>query len=97
MEGRYSLKNKLCSHKNILPGSIFCLLFVVISQSVNVYHVTLAGVIFEILWLPVIIFSFLIPVLSFLYWRKEKYSFTISLFLFLTNKFTVITIPFFEK
>ena len=58
------------------------LLFWLFSQTINVYKSKVVGAIFEILWLPAILSSFLLPVLSFYFWRKDKFKIT-SKFLYL--------------
>jgi hypothetical protein len=40
----------------------------------NVYHFILVGVIYEILWLPMLIMLFLLPVVSMVFLFKEKFN-----------------------
>ena len=60
--------------KVVLALSVFVLLFVVVSRLINVYQISFVGAIFEILWLPVILLLFILPVLSIIYWIQEKFN-----------------------
>ena len=61
--------------KIIFLLSIFIFIFWIVSSELNVYHFTITGVIFEILWLPVLVMTVLLPLISFIYWNREKYNF----------------------
>lgn len=61
--------------KIFLLLSILVLLFWLLSKIINVYHFAFVGAIFEILWFPVIILTFAIPVVALVFWNKEKFSF----------------------
>lgn len=69
------------SKKNIQTGkiifilSICVLLFISFASLVDVYHFALVGALYEIFWLPVIALLFILPVLSFIFWRKDKFRF----------------------
>ncbi|MGW8124049.1 hypothetical protein ACV07N_15425 [Roseivirga echinicomitans] len=61
------------------PKIIFVLSFLtaafwVVGQFVDVYHFAIVGAIFEIVWLPMIVLLFVLPVLSLFYLVKEKFS-----------------------
>ena len=60
--------------KVVLALSGFVLLFVGLSRLLNVYQISFVGAIFEILWLPVILLLFILPVLSIIYWIQEKFN-----------------------
>lgn len=60
--------------KVVLALSVFVLLFVGLSRLINVYQISFVGAIFEILWLPVILLLFILPVLSIIYWIQEKFN-----------------------
>lgn len=60
--------------KVVLALSVFVLLFVVVSRLINVYQISFVGAIFEILWLPVILLLFILPVLSIIYWIQENFN-----------------------
>jgi hypothetical protein len=55
--------------------SVFVMLFWIISSVTNVYRYAISGAIFEILWLPVLVTTIALPVISFINWGREKYSF----------------------
>lgn len=58
----------------LLILSLLVFSFWVLSRIVNVYHFAIGGAIFEILWLPMIALTFILPLLSFLNWKKEKFA-----------------------
>ena len=47
--------------------------FWIIANTVDVYKYTALGVIFEIFWLPVILITFSIPILSIVCWYRKGY------------------------
>lgn len=62
-----------------LPRIVFLLsiltsLFWCLGQLINVYHFAIIGVIFEILWLPMIALLIGLPILSLINWVKEKFN-----------------------
>jgi hypothetical protein len=57
----------------VLGLSIFVSAFWLIFQLINKYHNVLTGVVFEILWLPMIMLLFIIPIVSLVFWVKEKF------------------------
>jgi hypothetical protein len=60
--------------KVVLALSIFVLLFVGLSRLLNVYQVVYVGAMFEILWLPVILLLFILPILSIINWIQERFN-----------------------
>jgi hypothetical protein len=54
--------------------SLFTALFWCIGQLVNVYYFAISGAIFEILWLPMLVLLFVLPLFSLTYWVKEKFN-----------------------
>lgn len=67
-------KNNEAIGKVVLALSVFVLLFVGLSRLLNVYQISYVGAIFEILWLPVILLLFILPVLSLIYWIQDKFN-----------------------
>lgn len=61
-------------HRLFFILSIFLLIFWVFSRMTDVYHFTFIGVVFEILWLPMLALLFVLPVVSFIFWAREKFS-----------------------
>jgi len=55
--------------------SIIVFTFWFLSRIINVYYFPFVGAIFELLWLPVIALTLLLPILSLIQWRKEKFNF----------------------
>ncbi|MEO7316510.1 MAG: hypothetical protein ABIW47_15075 [Ginsengibacter sp.] len=57
-----------------LMVSIIVCAFWILGNTFNVYHFPIVGAIFEMIWLPVIAVTFILPVIAFIHWRKEKYN-----------------------
>jgi hypothetical protein len=60
---------------NILYLSMVVSIFWISSRLFNIYEFALIGAIFEILWLPMIGLVIFLPLISFYYLLKEKFSF----------------------
>ncbi len=64
--------------KNSRTSKMVFLLSIIVSgywwlgQVINVYSVALVGAIFEILWLPVLVMLFVLPIISMILLLKEK-------------------------
>ncbi len=62
-------------------SALVCLLTLLVSiywfvaQIVNVYRFPPAGAIYELLWLFMLVSLFVLPVISFICWYKNKFSF----------------------
>ena len=71
------MTNQIASYektsKIILLLSIAIFTFWVLTKTINVYHFSFVGVIFEVLWLPILALTFVLPVMSIVYWWKEKF------------------------
>lgn len=61
--------------------SIIVLIYWLIGHNINVYRFAVVGVIYEILWLFMIIGLFGLPIISLIFLIKEKFSFR-SLYLY---------------
>jgi len=57
------------------------MIFWILIRAIDVYKFALSGAIYEILWLPMLVSLFVLPVLSFIRWRKENFKFS-SLYFF---------------
>lgn len=61
----------------------------------DVYRYAVVGALFEILWLPMIVFLFLLPIFCFFFWMKEKWSVkSLYLYSFLIGISTVFLLVF---
>jgi hypothetical protein len=69
--------------------TLSCLAYWGVAGSINVYRSTFAGAVFEFLWLPMLAAVFLLPVLSFIFWMKKK--FTIRSFFFFALVLSIFT------
>ncbi len=68
-------KKNIKAGKVIFILSICVLLFICFASFFDVYHFALVGAMYEILWLPMIAMIFILPVLAFIFWRKDKFRF----------------------
>ncbi len=59
--------------KIIFAASLFTALFWFTAQLVDVYHFAVTGAIFELLWLPMIMAIFVMPVVALVYWIVDKF------------------------
>jgi hypothetical protein len=58
----------------IFVVSIFVSLFWWGSKFIDFYQFKLMGIVFEILWLPAIAALPIIPIISVVFWKKEKFT-----------------------
>lgn len=83
-------------NKSKTPEIVFILslmtsIFWSVGQLVNVYYFVVVGAIFEIVWLPMIVLLFIIPIVSLIYLVKEKFDLkSLYLYSFLISLSTVI-------
>jgi hypothetical protein len=82
--------------ETIIALSTFILnLFWFFAATKNVYHTVFVGVVFEILWLPMLIMLAVLPVLLLFNWQKKQWSFkTIYPYCLLMNLSTVLLLFF---
>lgn len=66
--------NKLIRPKEVFILSILTSVFWCVGTHVNVYYFAVVGGIFEFLWLPMIVLLFVLPILSFFFFVKEKFN-----------------------
>ena len=72
------MKENLNPFKNSRTGKIVFILSIIVSgywwlgQVINVYRFAFVGAIYEILWLPVLLILFLLPIISLILLIKEK-------------------------
>ncbi|MNK06462.1 hypothetical protein D3C87_243610 [compost metagenome] len=74
-------------NKSILIIALFCgllisSLFWIIGTSFNIYTYVATGVIFEMLWFPILFLTFMILIVSLYFWYKDKWNFK-SIFLYI--------------
>ena len=65
---------KTGTSKIIFILSIIVSLFWFFGQFINVYRFPLVGAIFEIIWFPIVVMTIGLPIMSFIFWVKEKFS-----------------------
>ena len=72
------MKENLTQFKNSKTGKTVFILSIIVSgywwlgQVMNVYGFAFVGALFEILWLPVLLMLFLLPIISLILLIKEK-------------------------
>ncbi len=49
--------------------------FWIISKLIDVYKFAFVGVVFEILWLPILALTFILPLVSFVLWLRIRFDF----------------------
>ncbi|HAO45757.1 MAG TPA: hypothetical protein DCQ97_02450 [Chitinophagaceae bacterium] len=54
--------------------SLLVFVYWLLSRVINVYAFALTGALFELLWLPMLLLLYILPVLAALYWKKERFS-----------------------
>jgi hypothetical protein len=74
MTGQFASFIDNCKSKIMLLFSILVFIFWCVSISINIYHFVFVGVIFEILWMPMIVFIVILPIIALLFWRNEKFN-----------------------
>lgn len=74
MKDNASVFKNTTLNKAIFVSSILTSTFWILGQILNIYHFSLVGAIFEILWLPCIILIFTIPLISLILLIKEKFN-----------------------
>ena len=67
------------SNGNSKTGTIILLINVLflavwmVAFNINIYKVAFVGAIYEMIWLPLIICLFALPIVSFFYWKKDSF------------------------
>ena len=60
--------------KIVLLCSVFVSIFWILGNIISIYSNNFVGAIFEILWLPAIALTFILPIVSLIFLAKEKFS-----------------------
>ena len=58
----------------ILVINVLFLAVWMVAQNINIYKVVLVGAIYEMIWLPLIICLFSLPIVSFIFWKKDSFN-----------------------
>lgn len=83
--------------KIVLILSILATGFWWLGQVIDVYRFAIAGVIFEMLWLPMLGVIFVLPILSMIFWAKEKFNLrSFYLYSILISVSTILIMVFFN-
>jgi len=65
--------NKSSLGKGIFLVTLGASIFWIITKLVPIYENKIVGAVYEMLWLPVVIILFILPLFSFLLWAGEKF------------------------
>lgn len=81
-------------NKSILIIALFCgllisSLFWIIGTNFNIYTYAATGVIFEMLWFPILFLTFMIPIVSLYFWYRDKWNFK-SIFLYIMTASVIL-------
>lgn len=68
-----ALRDKSRTKKIVISLSLLTALFWSLGQLINVYNYVIVGVVFEILWFPMLVLIIILPIISFIYWAKERF------------------------
>ena len=83
---------KLFTNKNsLLVLSISMLLFWLLSKTIDVYQITFLGVLYEIIWLPMLVMLFVLPIINTYTLFKIKNS-LMSYFSLAINIITIVIV-----
>ena len=82
------MKKVITNKKLIIALSILILSYWLLSKTIDVYQITIIGVLSEILWFPMIAMLFLLPIINTYAIFKNKN----SLFLYFNLALNIITI-----
>jgi len=80
----------------IFVSSIVVPAYWILAQLIDVYRFPIAGAIFEMLWVFMIIALFALPVLSFIYWMRSKFDFrSFYFYSFLISAISILVLAIF--
>ncbi len=83
--------------KIIFYTAVGVCLFWILGSSFRVYDVPFIGAFFEFLWLPALIVTLLIPVISLIFLVKEQFSFrSLYIYSLLIDVSTVVFLQYFR-
>ena len=84
--------------KILLIASLAVIVFWVSTFFINVYRFALVGVFYEILWLPMLMLLFALPVLAVVFWVKERFKIrSLYLLIILMMVSLILTLIFLKK
>jgi hypothetical protein len=72
--------------------SLLVMFFWILTNNINVYENKFIGIIAEILWLPLILLIFVLPIMTFVLISSRKFKKSKILFLSLAIQFTILII-----
>ena len=73
--------------------SIWFVIYWFLGQIINIYEFAIVGVVYEILWLPMLLMGLVLPIVSLFFWYKEKFNFkSFYFFAFLLVVLTILVL-----
>jgi hypothetical protein len=78
--------------------SLITFVYWLLGNSIAIYKYAVVGALIEILWLPMILLLFLLPLFCFFFWMKEKWSLkSLFLYSFLIGIATVVLLVLYNS
>lgn len=74
--------------------SLLTMIFLIVTNDINVYDNKFIGIIAEMIWLPLILLIFVLPILTFVLVSSRKFKNSKILFLSLAIQVTTLIIQF---
>jgi hypothetical protein len=73
--------------------SIWFVIYWLFGHIINIYEYKAVGVVYEILWLPMLLMGLVLPIVSLIFWYKEKFNFkSFYFFAFLLVVLTILVL-----
>jgi len=84
--------------KIVFLSSLITFVYWLLGNLIPIYKYAVVGALFEILWLPMMLLLFLLPLFSFFFWMKEKWSIkSLFLYSFLIGIATVVLLVLYNS
>ena len=86
------MKENLMPYKNSISGKLVFFLTIIVAyywflgQVTDVYRFEVVGAVYEILWLPVLVMLFVLPVIALVLLIKVKTEYLVAQYLFFTYR-----------
>jgi hypothetical protein len=95
MAGYFTCFAKTRTEKLVFILSIIVSLFWISGRVITIYHFPAVAVFFEIFWFPIVIMTFVLPVVSMMFLIREKFSLrSVYLYSFIIVGATILLIIF---
>ncbi len=83
------------SGKLFLILSVSVMMYWLFGKIFNIYRFAVVGAVYELLWIFMTVILFMLPVITFIYWRKHQFSIrSLHLYSLLTSIATILLLLF---